>query len=113
MQTIIQVSCYESRSLRERIVNDKHLADYGLEVSQQRTSGRNPGWAKVHSSDHKAAGAINLEWNGATRTLMARVITRGSSKPDQITGRFVGYLMKRHRSRVRSILILPAVRASS
>ena len=107
MRTAIQVSCYGTGSLREKIVSDERLKTYGLKVSQQMTPGRNPGWAKLHSLGREIPGAINLEWDGSTRTLTARVITRGGTGPDEIVGRFVAYLMGRHRRRVRSILVLP------
>ncbi len=107
MQSVIQVTCYRSGSLREALASDRHLADYHLAVSRQKTSGRNPGWAKVHSTAPDVHGAINLEWDPATKTLMARVVTKGKSTPDRIIGAFVAYLIRRQRTRIRSILLLP------
>ncbi len=107
MQSVIQVTCYRSGSLREALASDRHLADYHLAVSRQKTSGRNPGWAKVHSTEPGVHGAINLEWDPATKTLMARVVTKGKSTPDRIIGAFVAYLIRRQRTRIRSILLLP------
>lgn len=107
MQSIIQVTCYRGGSLREAIANDKRLEQYQLAVSRQKISGRNPGWAKLHSMDPQVHGAINLEWDPATKTLMARIVTKGKSIPDRIIGDFIAYLMHRHRKKIRSILLLP------
>lgn len=107
MQSIIQVTCYRGGSLREAIANDKRLERHNLAVSRQKTSGRNPGWAKVHSTNPQVHGAINLGWDPATKTLMARIVTKGKSTPDRITGDFIAYLMRRQRKRIRSILLLP------
>jgi hypothetical protein len=107
MQSVIQVTCYRGGSLREAVASDRHLEKYHLAVSSQKTSGRNPGWAKLHSMDPEVPGAINLEWDPATRTLMARVVTKGKNTPHRITGDFIAYLMRRQRRRIRSILVLP------
>ena len=107
MQSVIQVTCYRGRSLREAIIDDKRLEKHGLAISSQKTSGRNPGWAKLHSADPEVPGAINLEWDPATKTLMARVVTKGKNTPDRITGDFIAYLMRRQRRRIRSILLSP------
>lgn len=107
MQTVIQVICYPGGSLREALTNDKRLETYHLAVSSQKISGRNPGWAKLHSTDPDVPGAINLEWDPATKTLMARIVTKGKNTPDRITGDFVAYLMRCQRRRIRSVLLLP------
>ncbi len=107
MQSIIQVTCYHGGSLREAIANDKRLEKFQLTISRQKISGRNPGWAKLHSTDPEVPGAINLEWNPATKTLMARVVTKGRNTPELITGEFITYLMRCQRRRIRSILLLP------
>jgi hypothetical protein len=107
MQSVIQVTCYRGASLREALANDRRLEKYNLAVSRQKTPGRSPGWAKLHSTDPDVPGAINLEWDTATKTLMARIVTKGKSTPDRITGDFIAYLIRRHRKRIRSILILP------
>ena len=109
MTTVVQVTCYQTRSLREAIVSDRRLRQYGLEVSRQHTPGRNPGWAKLYGSDYTTRGSINIEWDLQTRTLLARIVNRSSGKPDEITGRFVKYLLARHRRNIRSILISPDV----
>jgi hypothetical protein len=107
MTTVVHVACYGSTSLRDRVVHDKRLADYALFVSRTRMPGRNPGWAKLYGSDYGIKGAINLEWDGDTRTLLARVVTRGKGKPDVVVGSFVAYLLGRHRARIRSITVHP------
>jgi hypothetical protein len=107
MQSVIQATCYRGGSLREAIANDPCLEKYQLAVSRQKISGRNPGWAKVHSTVPQVHGAINLEWDTATKTLMVRIVTKGKSTPDRITGDFIAYLVRRHRRRIRSILLLP------
>ena len=107
MQTVIQVTCYRGGSLREAVANDMRLERYHLAVSRQKISGRNPGWAKLHSTDPDVPGAINLEWDPATKTLMVRVVTKGGNTADRITGDFLAYLMRCQRRRIRSVLVLP------
>lgn len=105
---MIQVICSQGESLREKIVKDGKLEDYSLVVSKQRSAGRNPGWAKIYSSHQKEIpGALNLVWHRESMMLMGRVITRGSSKPEQLIGYFVTYLLARHRRRIKTINILP------
>ena len=108
MQSVVHITCYRGGSLREAIANDTRLEKYNLAVHSQKTPGRSPGWAKLHSTDPDIHGAINLEWDPATKTLMARVVTKGKSTPDRIIGDFIAYLMRRHRKKIRSILLLPA-----
>lgn len=107
MQSIIQITCYRGGSLREAIASDTHLGKYNLTVMRQKTPGRSPGWAKLHSTDPEIRGAINLEWDQATKTLLARIVTKGKNTPDRITGDFIAYLIRRHRKKIRSILLLP------
>ena len=89
------------------IANDKRLEKYHLAVLRQKRSGRNPGWAKLRSSEPDVPGAMNLEWDPATKTLMVRVVTKGKNTADRITGDFIAYLMRYQRRRIRSILVLP------
>jgi hypothetical protein len=107
LQTVIQVICSQGESLRESIVKDRKLEDYSLVVSKQRSVGRNPGWAKVYSNEYGVPGALNLVWHKESMMLIGRVVTRGSSKPDDLIGYFVTYLLARHRRRIRMISILP------
>jgi hypothetical protein len=106
LTTVITVACYGGESLRDVIVHDVKLERYGLQVSRQKhllaiQDGRS------HTSDYETAGAINLEWDAGTRTLLARIVTRGRRTPDEIVGRLVAYLLGRYQQRIRSIRILP------
>ena len=104
MQTIIQVISTGPKSLRDAIVNDKHLERYDIVVSEQKRQTRPKGWAKLHMPG--AAGAINLEWHGASQTLICRVVTRGG-EPQTITGAFTTYLLARLSRKIHSIQIIP------
>ena len=107
MQTVVQVICSGRTSLREAIVKDDKLADYCLQVAKQKIPGRNPGWAKIHSSDYAVVGAINLSWDGAANVLVCRFVTKGGNKPGELVGVFTSYLLARHRKRIEAINILP------
>ena len=107
MQSVIQITCYRGGSLREALANDRRLEKYHLAVSRQKTPGRSPGWAKLHSTDPHVPGAINLEWDPATKTLMARIVTKGKNTADRIIGDFIAYLIRCQLRRIRSILLLP------
>jgi len=50
---------------------------------------------------------FNLEWDAATRSLLARIVNRAEGKPDIAVGRFVAYLLACHHRRIRSIAIHP------
>ncbi len=104
MQTIIQVISTGTQSLRDVIVNDKQLERYDLVVSEQKRQTRSKGWAKIHMPG--AQGAINLEWHGASQTLICRVVTRGG-EPHTITGAFTTYLLARQAKKIHSIQIIP------
>ncbi len=103
---MVHVTCYGAASLRDRIVHDRRLERYELAVVRQKTPGRNPGWAKLYAIDY-THGAVNLEWDASTRSLLARIVNRAKGKPDVVVGRFVAYLLARHRHRIRSITIHP------
>jgi hypothetical protein len=68
MQTIIQVFSKAAKSLRTQVVNDQHLHQFGLIVSERRKKGRPKGWAKLcmDGSD----GVINIEWHAASQMLI-------------------------------------------
>jgi hypothetical protein len=104
MQTIIQVISAGTRSLRDTIVNDKKLERFGLVVTEQKRPTRAPGWAKIHMPGHP--GAINIEWHGASQTLIARIVTRGG-EPDAIAGAFTQYLLARLSRQIRLIQVIP------
>ncbi|HZS08518.1 MAG TPA: hypothetical protein VFD58_27035 [Blastocatellia bacterium] len=106
MQIIIQAACQDGPSLREAIVRDRKLEDYYLQVSKQKSAGRNPGWAKLHSTDYAIPGAINMTWDAASKILLSRVIARESNIPSDLAGDFVAYLLKRHKRRIKAINIL-------
>ncbi len=103
MEVLIRVICIGSGSLREKIVNDSKLQKFNLEVSKYKIPGRNPGWAKLHSTENY--GAVNVHWNGQTKTLVCRVVTKRTNKPDNIIGDFLGFLMARHRKRIKAIIL--------
>jgi hypothetical protein len=108
MQTVILVHCRSRArgSLREAIASDHRLEDYDLSVQRRKKSGRNPGWAKLTSTQGDP-GAVNLEWDGSTKTLTARVVTRGRQGPGLIIGLFIEYLLDRHSKRIRAISVFP------
>ncbi|MGH7553899.1 MAG: hypothetical protein ACREMQ_12815 [Longimicrobiales bacterium] len=108
MQTVIQVSCRRERgtSLREAIESDERIEKFGMSVSTRRVPGRNPGWAKIHSLAGYP-GAINIRWDAATSTLLARVVTRQRQPATELIGMFVAYLLKNHSTKIRAITILP------
>ena len=107
MQTIVQVICSGRASLREAIVNDKKLEDYGMKVSSQKTPGRNPGWAKIHSTDDDVPGAINLSWDSNANILSCRIIAKSANKPADLAGILVAYLLARFRKRIKAIGVMP------
>ena len=108
MQTAILVHCTRNvrRSLREAIASDPRIERYKLCVQRQMKPGRNPGWAKISSTEGNP-GAINLEWDPATRTLTARVVTRSRKPPAETIGLFVHYLLGRYARQIRAISVLP------
>ena len=108
MQTVIHVTCKRNESLRQRILDDDtQLGRYGLEIAQRKVHDRNPGWAKIHGTDYAAPGALNFDWDGPTKTLTVRAVNKQGKKPDVLVGRFVAYLLGRHRSRIRAMVVLP------
>jgi hypothetical protein len=105
MQTVIQVISAGTTSLRDAIVNDRKLEKFGLIVAHQKKITRPHGWAKLHMRGER--GAINLQWHGASRTLICRIVTR-SGKPNAIAGAFTNYLLARLPRKIHSIQIIPA-----
>ena len=106
MQTIIQVIATGHGSLRDRIVKDAKLEDFGLVASEQKRQGRPYGWAKLRSTNG-AAGAINLQWHGNAKLLICRVVNRLGGKPNSIAGDFIDYLVARQRPGIQTIQIVP------
>lgn len=105
MQVLVQVLSAQRGSLRDAIVRDKKLKDYGLKVSLQKKPGRSHGWAKLHSTDGKH-GAINIRWEGASRMLVCRVVTRGDGEPYPIIADFIAYLLARQQNRIEIMNVL-------
>ncbi len=104
MQTVIQVITSGRGSLREKIMTDPRLKNFGLVPTEHQRPGRPHGWAKIHSEN--AHGAINLEWHARSATLICRVVTKLGNKPNSIIGCFTDYLLARHQSRILSIHIM-------
>lgn len=105
MQVLVQVMSAQRGSLRDAILRDKKLKDYGLKVSVQKKPGRSHGWSKLHSTNGKH-GAINIRWEGASRMLVCRVVTRGEGEPYSIIADFIAYILARHQNRMELINIL-------
>jgi hypothetical protein len=104
MQVVMYVmATAKQQSLRERIVNDIESWDRGdeLEVVSKQSPKRPRGWAKIKKAG--SAGALNLEWDADAKTLVVRAVTRAGNKPDELIGRFVGYLLRVHGRRISSI----------
>ena len=108
MQAVVQVICSQGPSLRESIVNDdQRLGLFGLEVVGKVKPGRQKGWAKIHSNWPNRWGALNIEWDSDTCTLVCRVVNRRKGTPELILGDFVAYLMRHHRRRITVINLFP------
>jgi len=106
MQVIIQVACSGGRSMRDLIAHDPKLDDYGLILSETKRSTRPRGWTKLHGSYREGLpGAINVQWDAASRVLLCRVITK-SHNAGPLAGRLVGYLLSRHRLRLQAVHIV-------
>ena len=106
MQDIILVVCTGGPSLRDKISKDSKIGEFKLIVSEQKRSGRNKGWAKVHSSEDEY-GAINIQWDQSSSVLSCRIVTRKPGKPTTIVGLFITYLLSRHRKQIYAIDIYP------
>jgi hypothetical protein len=48
-------------------------------------------------------GVLNVVWDTPSSVLTARVITRGTT-PSPIVGKFINYMLGRHRRRVKAII---------
>jgi hypothetical protein len=107
MQTLIQVVCSERKSLRDVIAHDEKLKKFKFYVEAQQKLGRSPGWAKIHSTDAKVRGAINITWQSRVNILNCRVITKGTGKPANIIGDFIKYLLSRFSKKIQSVIIVP------
>ena len=105
MQTIVQVITTSQVSLRDKVVKDEQrLKGFGLEVEREIKSGRANGWAKL-KSNRRLPGALNLSWDAPTKTLVGRIVNRGSGRPDDLVGLFCSYLLSRFRGKITLIQI--------
>jgi hypothetical protein len=104
MQTVVQIACTKGSSLRDAIANDAKLADRGFKVLEQKKQGRAPGWTKIRSNEGHT-GTINVEWNAVTHFLTCRIINKGTGSPDEVIGAFIGYILERHKRRLKLITI--------
>ncbi len=107
MQVLVQVVCSKGRSLRDAIGTHPKLDRHHLKVTEHQRPGRPHGWSKVRSTSADRHGAINLEWDADTCLLLCRVITRGKGRPNLIIGDFVEFLLRRFKSRIQTINIVP------
>ena len=107
MQVLVQAICSRGPSVRDAIAKHPKLQEHYLQVTEQKRQDRSRGWTKVRSTEQSRHGAINIEWDADTNILLARVITRGKGRPNLIIGDFVDFLLKRFRSRVQAINIIP------
>ena len=106
MQTAIQVTCKQGESLRTRIANNySKLEKYNLAVVAEKSTRRNPGWMKIRGTEPGVWGALNVSWDTSTATLTGRVVNRRLGTPEEILGRFVAYLLRYHKKRIRMINI--------
>jgi len=102
VEILLRVICTPDGSLREKIVSDKYIKNYNLIISKKKTAGRNPGWAKIHSSDRP--GVLNIHWESSTKIFVCRAVTKYPNKPDSIIGDFIAYLFARNRNRIKAII---------
>jgi hypothetical protein len=107
LQTLVQVICTPGPSVRDAIANDRKLEAHDFELLLERKAGRSPGWTKLRSRAEDRRGSINIQWNAATNVLSCRVVNKGPGKPNLIIGDFVGYLLQRHRRRIKLLIVLP------
>jgi hypothetical protein len=107
MQTLVQVICSKGTSLRDSIVNDPRLSEFALVIHKKQQPGRRHGWAKIHSTEGRRRGALNIEWDADTSILVCRVVNRGAGRPNLILGDFVDYLFRRFRRRIEAVNIIP------
>src|SRR5215469_4207116 len=106
MQTAIQVTCKQGESLRTQIANNgRKLEKYDLAVVAEKSTRRNPGWMKIRGTEPGVWGALNVSWDTSTATLTGRVVNRRLGTPEEILGRFVAYLLRYHKKRIRMINI--------
>ena len=107
MQLLVQVVCTPGKSLRESIARSRRASDFGLQVTQQKNPVRANGWTKLHSTRADRDGAINVQWDPNAAVLIARIVTRGSGDSSLVAGDFIAFVLRRFRSRVHCINVVP------
>ncbi len=105
-QIVIQVLTTHTESLRDKITQDGKLNNFKLKVTQHKKIDRSPGWAKLHNTEGDC-GAINVRWEGSSRMLICRVITKAQNNPSVIIANFVHYLLSRYKNKIEAINIIP------
>ncbi len=108
MQTLLQVICKgrQKTSLRTTIAADKALTKFNLQCTLFKRTDRPEGWTKIHSLRPQASGAINMQWDGETKVLTLRIITR-KGNPGPIMADFLDYLFHKKRAIVKAVNIYP------
>jgi hypothetical protein len=107
MQVLITATFSETLSIREKIVNDVEIEEYGFQVVLQKRRDRRPGWAKITSLREGRFGAINIEWDSGVNLLTCRVITKDWTSPWPIVGDFITYLFERYGEVIEAVNIYP------
>src|SRR5262245_33119760 len=93
----------KTKSLRFSIGHDDDcLKEYGLRLGRQQKPGRKPGWTEL-TGGPGTHGAIKIEWDGDTRVLTCRVVTRAAGNPSEIIAKFTHYMLDNYRRYIASI----------
>lgn len=104
MQVQMQAFAKRNVSLRRIITDDLTRRGHeSLFVQEFKNPQRQRGWAKVRGEG--IPGAINVEWDGDQRMLIARAIAKKGNKPYKLLGIFAAYLIDRHGRKITSINI--------
>jgi len=104
MQTIIQVYCKGSTSLRKKITEDETKSEYDFIVQRERKKGKSKGWLKLKNKGTN--GTLNIEWFPDAKLLTVRVINRAGGKPAPIISAFVQYLMETFNDEIKALHII-------
>ena len=108
MEQLIQVHAKRNKSLRDKILADVvGLEKAGLSVRKEKTKGRNPGWAEITSDDKSVNGTIKISWEPTTEILTCRISNMGTGKPYPILGNFINYLMEKHKTKIKFLVVVP------
>lgn len=105
MQTAIQVICAGGASMRKLIADrEARLEAFDLMLVAEKSVRRNPGWMKIKGQTG-IWGVLNISWDADTNTLTCRVVNKRYTKPHQIIGRFVDFLLCYYSKRIKLISI--------